>query len=222
VKKYIAAFVILCSIFLGINRVDAYDCNKVNFKEVFFEDYFENSLWQKTNSIRQIRWSMSSNYVYGQKVSKSFSETEKEWVRLAFNSIDNALESFAFIENNTNPDIVIGYTNLKNYAGYWTAEQSGLYRERGYIQLNPNIGWWFDYKEKFIHTVQHELGNVLGVGDIKPSNNIISVFEDPSQKPYGLIPMSDFDIKLLKQLYGEDLCVSRRTDYPQTYLIATP
>ena len=222
-KKYIIALIILCStlIYTTSNKVDASDCGAVNFKQTFFEEYSENSLWQKTDGVRQIRWTVSSKYINNKNISKDMTDKEKEWTRDAIKSIDDALDSFAFVENNANPDIVIGYTDVKIYSGYWTAEIL-KYRQRGYIELNPSIGWWFNSRSKFIHTIQHELGNLLGAGDIKPSDNIISIFEDPAQKPYGVLPIPEFDRKLLKQLYGEDICKSIYRDYVQNYPIATP
>jgi hypothetical protein len=63
-------------------------------------------------------------------------------------------------------------------------------------------------KNQFIHAVQHELGNVLGLGDIKPTKDIASTQEDSWQPPYGPIPLSDYDTGMIRQLYGESTCPS--------------
>jgi hypothetical protein len=202
-----------------INNANAVSCQEIKLKEVFFEEYYEDFLWKKTDGVREIKWSMPDNYINKEKVIRQFSEIEKQWVRESFKSIDDVLDSFKFIENNNNPDIVIGYTALKNSSGWWTVEGVKPYRERGYIQLRYDIDWWFGYKDRFIQTVQQELGNIMGAGDIKPSDKIISIFEDPAEKPYGNIPLLDFDKQVLKQLYKEDYCPKPRFDYPQTYLI---
>jgi hypothetical protein len=63
-------------------------------------------------------------------------------------------------------------------------------------------------KSQFIHAVQHELGNVLGLGDIKPTNDFASTQEDSWQPPYGPVPLSDYDTGMIRQLYGESTCPS--------------
>jgi hypothetical protein len=52
----------------------------------------------------------------------------------------------------------------------------------------------------------HELGNVLGMGDIRPRDDIESTQEDPWQQPYGPAALSAFDRAVIRQMYGESTC----------------
>lgn len=215
-KKIFILFFICLSL-LQPTSASASTCANFNLKKLFFEDYYENSLWQTTNETRQIRWSFAKDYIYNHKITKQMTEEEKSWTREAFNSIDAALNSFEFVETSHSPDIVIGYTELVNVAGFWSTSVSGQHRVFGSIRLRDNLDWWFKDRKQFIKVVQHELGNLMGAGDIRKSDKIDSIFEDPIEGPFKDIELSDFDVKLLKQLYKERICFS--VDYTKSYIV---
>lgn len=107
------------------------------------------------------------------------------------------------------PQITIGYVYLNpsiiqpGAVGFWTSWASNGLRNKATIKLKSSKSEWFTQKHHFIHTVQHELGNVLGLGDITPTTAFDSVLEDPWQPPYGRSKLSSTDISLIKQLYAE-------------------
>ena len=55
----------------------------------------------------------------------------------------------------------------------------------------------------FLTTIMHEIGNVLGLGDISPRQDIRSIQEDPFQEDFVGSSLWEFDVQMIKQLYGE-------------------
>ncbi len=47
----------------------------------------------------------------------------------------------------------------------------------------------------------HEIGNVLGLGDISPRQDIRSIQEDPFQEDFVGSSLWEFDVRMIKQLY---------------------
>lgn len=121
---------------------------------------------------------------------------------------------FTEISQSSQAEIVIGYVALTSAAsqpgdfGYWSAWWNNNWRNRATIKLKDSKTSWFGVKNQFIHAVQHELGNVLGLGDIKPTNEITSTQEDRWQPPYGPLPLCDYDTGMIRQLYKESTCPS--------------
>lgn len=190
-------------------------CPVYDFQSLFFEEY-SGTKWDNRNGIRNITWSANASVIHDESVTRSFTLEELEWVRSAFQSWDDALDSVKFIENSKGADaeIVIGYvaltsaTNQPRATGYWNAWWSNSWRYRATIKLKASNTSWLSAKNQFIHAVQHELGNVLGLGDIMPTSQFTSTQEDSWQPPYGVIPLSEFDTGMIRQLYGESTCPS--------------
>lgn len=137
-------------------------------------------------------------------------------------SWDDALSTVTLIEvdSSVQPDIAIGYVDLKadliqpDALGFWTSWAHAGIRTRAVIKLKSEESAWFSEKHHFIHTMQHEIGNVLGLGDIAPNRHFASVLEDPWQPPYGKAALGATDIALVKQLYGEPgTCVMKGESY---------
>ena len=55
----------------------------------------------------------------------------------------------------------------------------------------------------FLTTILHEIGNVLGLGDISPRQDIRSIQEDPFQEDFVGSSLWEFDVQMIKQLYDE-------------------
>ncbi len=166
--------------------------------------------------IRNITWSANASVIHDESVTRSFTSEELEWIRSAFQSWDDALDSLKFTEipQSAQAEIIIGYVALTSAAnqpgatGYWNAWWNNNWRNRATIKLKVSNTGWFSVKNQFVHAVQHELGNVLGLGDILPTNDFASTQEDSWQPPYGPIPLSDYDTGMIRQLYGESTCPS--------------
>jgi len=202
--------------FIPQQQARAEVCPVYNFQSVFFEDYYPGTKWDNRSGNKSITWSANASVIHDESITRSFTPEELEWIRSAFQSWDDALDSVKFIETpqSAQPEIVIGYVALTSAAnqpgatGYWNAWWNNNWRYRATIKLKDGATSWFSVKNQFIHLVQHELGNVLGLGDIRPTNDFASTQEDYLQPPYGPIPLSDYDTGMIRQLYGESTCPS--------------
>lgn len=191
-------------------------CPTYDFKSIFYDDYYPGTIWDNRSGSRNIVWSANASVIHDESVVRAFSAQELEWIRSAFKSWDDALDSVQFTESptNTQAEIVIGFVNMTSIPnaagvqGYWNAWWTNNWRNRATIKLKATDTAWFSVRNQFIHAVQHELGNVLGLGDIVPTADFSSVQEDSWQRPFGEIPLSNFDIGLVRQLYGESTCPS--------------
>ena len=189
-------------------------CPIYDLKQIFIADFATGSKWDNSSGDLQITWGANSNTIYDETVARVFTELEISWIRTAFRSWDNALETLSFREvaPAENPQIVIGFVDLKpsevqlDAMGFWNTWVSNGNRYRATIKLKVDESKWFSNKSHFIHTVQHELGNTLGLGDLAPSKSVVSVLEDPWQPPYGKSALSTTDVAMIRQLYGERSC----------------
>jgi len=220
VRRKITGVILLSLIcintFIPQQQARAEVCPVYNFQSIFFEEYYADKKWDNRSGNRSITWSANASVIHDESITRFFTPEELEWIRSAFQSWDDALDTVKFSEipQSTQAEIVIGYVALTSAAnqpgatGYWYAWWSGNWRNRAAIKLKASETSWFSVKNQFIHAVQHELGNVLGLGDIKPTQDIASTQEDSWQPPYGPIPLSDYDIGMIRQLYGESTCPS--------------
>jgi hypothetical protein len=159
---------------------------------------------------------MNATVINDESISRTFTSEEAVWIRSAFQSWDDALDTLNFSESMGGPqaEIVIGYValtsavNQPNAYAYWNAWWKNDIRNKATIKLKSSQANWFNVKNQFIHAIQHELGNILGLGDIRPTEAFTSVQEDGWRPPYGQIPLSDFDTGMMRQLYGESTCPS--------------
>jgi Matrixin len=194
-------------------------CTIYDFKRIFIADFATGSKWDNSSGDLQITWSPNSSTIYDETVADAFTELEISWIRTAFRSWDNALETVSFREvaPAERPQIVIGFVDLKpsevqlDAMGFWNTWVSNGNRYRATIKLKVDNTKWFSNKSHFIHTVQHELGNTLGLGDLAPSKSVVSVLEDPWQPPYGKSALSTTDVAMIRQLYGETSCATIST-----------
>lgn len=193
-------------------------CKKFNFSQLFYADYKSGTHWDNSNGGATIGWSTQSLLINDEALARPFSEVERDWLRIAFKSWDDALDSLAFVEvePSASPQITIGYVDLTpqrsqlDAFGYWNSWSLEGIRTRATIKLKSSKMEWFSHKRQFIHTAQHEIGNVLGLGDISPTESFDSVLEDPWQPPYGRTALSSTDIAIAKQFYGEHVtCASK-------------
>lgn len=194
-------------------------CPIYDFKRIFIADFATGSKWDNSSGGLQITWSANSSTIYDETVARAFTELEISWIRTAFRSWDDALETLSFREvaPAEKPQIVIGFVDLKpsgvqlDAMGFWNTWVSNGNRYRATIKLKSDKTKWFSNQSHFIHTVQHELGNTLGLGDLAPSKSIVSVLEDPWQPPYGKSALGTTDVAMIRQLYGETSCANIST-----------
>ncbi len=194
-------------------------CQSFDFKKIFYADYTTGSRWDNRQGNLEISWSAKATIINDEDSARAFSEKENAWIRTAFKSWDDALETLSFREvaPAEKPQIVIGFVDLKpsgvqlDAMGFWNTWVSNGNRYRATIKLKSDKTKWFSNQSHFIHTVQHELGNTLGLGDLAPSKSIVSVLEDPWQPPYGKSALGTTDVAMIRQLYGETSCANIST-----------
>jgi hypothetical protein len=193
----------------------AEECPTYNFSEVFYADYYPNTPWASKGQKRLITWSSSATLINDEYVNRDFTLQEIDWLKTAISTWDVHLDSieFSYIQSQS-ADLVIGFVPLVSAVnqpgayGYWNAWwDANKIRYRGTIKLKSGSSF-LDSKERFIHAVQHEVGNVLGLGDTRPNLSFESVLEDPWQIPFGPDALSDYDVGLVRQMYGESTCPS--------------
>ena len=189
-------------------------CQVFNFKEFFIADYNTGSTWRDGSVDLEITWSASMDHIYDEAITRPFTQRELGWIRAAIQSWDKALATLSFREvaPSESPQITIGFVTLRsseaqsNAMAYWNTWVANGVRHRTTIKLKASEAHWFSKKNQFTHSVQHELGNILGLGDLQPSSTFASALEDPWQPPYGKPNLSSLDVAMIRQLYGEPNC----------------
>lgn len=188
-------------------------CPTYNLKEIFYFGYEPTfPTWTPPGVSRVITWStLDSGELNGKQVRAPFQSQYKEWLRQAFQSWDDALDTITFIENqgNESADIKIAWTQVLqlDYESFFTVKvQSGL-RANATIEFK-HLSTFLFAKENFIQSAQSDIGHILGMGYITPNSNFVSVLEWPFQAPYMQIPLGAFDVGVVRALYSESTCFS--------------
>ena len=194
------------------SSVQAEECTKQDFVSLFYDDYYPGTSWAQGGVQKTIRWTTSVSEIAGDTVSKAMTSNEMIWLREAIQSWDEATTSISFEESTDGSgELMIGWVPPQKLpsgtSAYWNAWWSNGIRNRATIKFGDGKVFLND-KNGFIHAARHELGNVLGLGDIRPSEAFSSVMEDPWKPPYGNLRLDDFDFGLIRQLYGESTCPS--------------
>ena len=210
--KVIAATLVLSNLFVMNPIASAQECPKKEISSLFFEEYFGDIKWDNKTSTKEITWSTEVTSIEGEPIARQFTPAESEWLQSSFDSWDIALETINFkrVTDAQVANVKVGMVAINNN-GFWTAEQRGNFRISGSIKLST-ISPFLSTRSGFIEAAQSEIGNLLGLGDISENVDVDSVMKDPDSAPYGSIPLSDFDIELIRQLYGESTC---KSDWPQ-------
>ena len=184
----------------------AESCPTIDLSPLFFEEYFPGIKWDNTTGARVIRWSSDSTSINGKLVTRDFSADESIWLDQAFGSWDLALDTISFQRVNqlSDADIQVGFTAINN-DGYWTVSLQDNFRASGTIEIS-SIPEFNKDKDGFIESAQSEIGNILGLGDMPSKLPFDSVMKDPDVAPFGSLPLSDFDIDMMRQFYGESTC----------------
>ena len=179
-----------------------------------FYDDFSWSRWKTNYSAipRVITWSYESRQLLFRGIySKSSTKIHNyiNAIQHGFNLWDRALDSISFKKttHGNNADITFG-TSSETYGNYAyfalkTTESRAI--ESGRVRLNDNMLRQASplLQQKIII---HEIGNLLGLGDIKCSPRIRSVQEDqcrPVEPFIGGSYLYAYDTNLIKHYYGE-------------------
>ena len=190
-------------------RAQAETCYKHEFSELFINDYFPNQRFNNLGGSIVLSYSTANVIVKDQVVTRPFTQIEESWIDQAFSEWDNALDSVKFTRTKaTTATIVLGWVKLgvNEEEGIWNATYRGNERISGSIRLKSASLLIKENQQLFVHTVAHQIGNILGLGDLSTTLNQESVMRIPSGYKVGSIKLNDFDISLIRQLYGESTC----------------
>lgn len=189
------------------------NCREFNFKETFNFGYnAEFPTWNAPGTKRVITWAtMDSGEINGKKIQRSFGSHTQDWLREAFQSWDDALDSISFKEVSLSEDIdiKIGWTQVLqlDYESLFNVKAPNGLRSNATLEFK-NQSTFLIFKENFIQAAQSDIGHILGMGYITPSSEVISVMEWPFQAPYGQVPLGEYDVALIRAIYSESTCPS--------------
>ena len=184
------------------------------FTEKFYDDFY-NVKWNDEKTIITITYSFPSDSLRNDDTSLStnlireFTTSEKVILEEAISLWDNELDTveFKYIDDDKLADLTFGLTYIDGYGvssnyGYWEASwNDNQIITHAIIRFEPEDLDFISLKQIALH----EIGNILGLGDITPSPEFQSVMEDPQQPgDYSdNFILSNFDKSMIKTYYNE-------------------
>ena len=183
---------------------------KSDLADVFYDDFYGVKWETPVGSFREITWSIEDKQLMlpnGEYIESTASLSEyASTIQEAFFIWDNAIDRISFIEshNGNSADITLSATTLDvdGSLGEWNyAYDASKHITKAIIRLNSEEldGEWL------ATTVMHEIGNILGLGDIQPSDAIKSVQEDPFVDKFEGRELWQDDKSLLELIYQNDI-----------------
>ena len=184
------------------------------FTEKFYDDFY-NVKWNDEKTIITITYSFPSDSLRNDDTSLStnlirgFTASEKVILEEAISLWDNELDTieFKYVDDDKLADLTFGLTYVDGYGissnyAYWESfwNDSGIITH-AIIRFEPEDLDFISLKQIALH----EIGNILGLGDITPSPEFQSVMEDPQQPgDYSdNFILSNFDKSMIKTYYDE-------------------
>ena len=181
----------------------------IDFDEIFYEEYFNVKwMWDVVN------WDIATDEIitaYNQEVFPVIyiDEDSKE-----YQTITKAFQLWNDALLNTNSYITLekGDPGIPNVQEITIGIVDDIPDERGLFEIRWNdtgqilkasIMIQKDLGEYFLTAVLHEIGNVLGLGDIRTRGDLQSIMEDPYDEIFNDDKLWEFDIKMINQLYGD-------------------
>jgi hypothetical protein len=134
---------------------------------------------------------------------REFTNSEQSIVINAMSDWGEALPEVNFIQSDdgNRPDLFFcfGSLDFANSDGQWNyAYNSDHIVTRALIRFDVS-DTSYDLREVTLH----EIGNILGLGDIRPSSSFVSIMEDPIPN-YPSNVLTDFDISMINTIYEYD------------------
>ena len=216
-RKSLSAFISASLLLLSLPQMSTASaqeiCRTFNFSQTFNFGYNPDfPTWTTPGVKRVITWvALDSGELNGKRIQRSLGTPNLEWLKEAFQSWDDALDSVSFQQINagSNADIKIGWTQVLqlDYETLFQVRTAQPVRANASIELKTGSVFLI-FKENFIQAVQSDIGHILGMGYINPSTEFESVMEWPFQAPYGQVPLGEFDVSLIRSIYSESTCPS--------------
>ncbi len=216
-RKSLLAFISASLVFFSLPQMTMASaqeiCRTFNFNQTFNFGYNSDfPTWTTPGVKRVITWvALDSGELNGKKIQRNLGTQNLDWLREAFESWDDALDSISFqeVSATTNADIKIGWTQVLqlDYETLFQVRSAQPVRSNASIELKSGSVFLI-FKQNFIQAVQSDIGHILGMGYINPSSDFESVMEWPFQAPYGQVPLGEFDVSLIRAIYSESTCPS--------------
>ena len=178
----------------------------IDLNSLFFEDYYGYT-WESNNTeTRTITWRAEEKTLQlldGNTINAFPLSNYLQTIRRSFELWDEAIDSIDFAETtgNNSADIIIAATYIDgtgNTAGYWSYTiEDGKHIGRAIIRLdNDDMS-----RESALTIAMHEIGNTLGLGDLRVSDAYSSVQEDPLPEYFDGNALWDFDANMINLIY---------------------
>ena len=185
---------------------------RIDLEAIFFEDYYgakweippgevRNLSWSTEEELLQMPWPLGET-----KPALGSLEIYLDTIRRAFNIWDQSIPSIQFTETSTGneADITLAITDADGAGGtdgYWSSRwDSNKYIEKSTIEFDVSDLDNVIINDNLLALTLHELGNVLGLGDLRSSPDYQSVQEDPFETFSGS-QLWDYDVELIAQVY---------------------
>ena len=187
----------------------------MNLENLFYEDFYGAKWKVNVGEVRTLTWSAVNDSLrlphgHYESVTASLDNYLGD-IRKAFQVWDDAIESIKFLETTTgnSADITIAATDLGGFYGYWNYNwDSNKYITKSTIRFNRHYldnGW-------ILTTAMHEIGNILGLGDLRVSSQYTSVQEDPLPQKFNGNQLWDFDQQMISTLYPSTINITGNHD----------
>ena len=178
-----------------------------NFDELFYEDFY-GIRWTEAIAPVTVTWSIVNTTLvlpFGGDTAEAVQDSTPylDVFSRAFDLWDNALNSVTFqlTEEGNAADVALAITALdgRDVDGWWTASWIDGFFTEAAIQFAPSGISNGD----LLTTALHEIGNILGLGDIRPTTSLRSVMEDPFPEYFSGDALWADDVDLIRSYYGE-------------------
>lgn len=180
----------------------------IAYEDLFYSDYFGVRLtpggqhrvvtWSSTNDILDVPF--GSPVAAAGDITPYLGEIER-----AFQLWDDALDTISFqrTDAGNDADITVALTDLGGRGGTWGFWNSTWDFNR--IVTKSSIQ--FDIADapviSMVTIALHEIGNVLGLGDINPTTAFRSIMEDPIPETFLSDTLWEEDVALIRRYYEE-------------------
>lgn len=199
----------------------------IDFDELFFEDYF-GVKWAATGETRTITWSTLDsgflNLASPRGSTIQVAQSSEAYVAVyqqAFDIWDAALDTITFAQTNNGngADVTVAIAEIDGRGGIegrWTSSWNNFIVNRGTIHFDPDDLASGD----LLTTALHEVGNILGLGDIEPNSSFQSVQEDPFPEDFQGTSLGEYDTNLIRSYYGESTSPSTPILTDETFMLS--
>lgn len=185
----------------------------LNLDDLFYEDYYGASWKVPSSDIRRITWSTVDEEIRlpngdYDKVVAPIAEHILD-IRNAFDAWGKAIDDLRFIETKegNSADITLAITDLGDgNSGYWNYSWD---KNKNIIEGTIRFNASRLANGYFLTTAMHEIGNILGLGDLHGSSDYKSVQEDPFPEKFYGNQLWDFDAQMINTIYPNSLPVNQ-------------